>query len=259
MGIGLSTVPFQGIDSGNLPPRVTPTAPQPFNTQYANPNLFGTTNYFNTNQQPLFPGANAGVGGWWNLSSGGGKGVSRISWMTMHFGMKWTEFRKKLVDIFLDNRRDAGIMQRIFTRIAVHVPVRTGRLLDTIFNTFRILRMAWGNAHHWHNGTFEWTIQRPNPITGHVAHKYPPETGYGELYTPVNPSLIPQRTFIRPSRTGLSGLYGLNDPGAVGNPIDAIRQITLEELRQDTIDVINTTILYYYIPSTSFPLVPDVQ
>ena len=65
---------------------------------------------------------------------------SRISWMRRHFGMKWTEFRKILADIFVDTKRDAGILERIRARIWKFVPVRSGRLLDTIYKTLSFKR-----------------------------------------------------------------------------------------------------------------------
>ena len=170
------SVPFFNLFGGSAP-NMHPTAPTPNQTTWANQftgtSIHGATSYFTTNQI-------GSKNGWWNLSSGGGPGVSRISWMRQHFGMKWTEFRRILADLFVDTRRDPGILERIRARIWRFVPVRSGRLLDTIFKSLMITRIKWINAHHWHNVSFIWSLKRPFPILGWVTHRFPPDIGLGE-------------------------------------------------------------------------------
>lgn len=246
--MAIMSVPFFNLFGSGNAPNMPPTSPIPNQTTWASQftgssNIMGATSYFTTNQV-------GSRNGWWNLSSGGGAGHSRISWMRQHFGMKWTEFRKILADIFVDTRRDANILDKIRARIAPFVPVRSGRLLDTIYRTLMITRIKWINAHHWHNVSFDWSVKRPFPILGKVNHVFPPDTGAGELYTPTYP--IHNRQVIAP------GFYELNDPNAMNNPVDTIKTIALEELQDDILTVIDSTIITYFIPSISMPLAPTL-
>ena len=131
-------------------------------------------------------------------------------------------------------------------------------MLDTFLNTLKIIRGIFRNAHHWHIINFVWSAKRPLPIVGRVKHR-PPETGYGENYVPVH--VIPNRRVVRPApgpRGGKSVLYLLNDPMSINNPIDTIKRICLEEFQQDVKDIINTTVITYFIPSPAMPQTPTL-
>lgn len=152
--------------------------------------------------------------------------IERDRWVG---GRTWKELKKSLTREFMSVIRDAGLIQFIKNRILPLVPVRSGRLLDTIMKSMFIQRRSWYNTHFWAILSFIWTLFRPYPIPGRVQHS-PPETGYGEYYVPTN--TIPNRHLIRRIGTR-NALYLLNDPTARSDPIHDIKRITKDVINND--------------------------
>ena len=138
--------------------------------------------------------------------------------------------------------RDSALIAAIKELINRFPAVRSGRLLDTIKKTMRIKRRSWYRTHFWVILSFTWPYQRPFPIGGNVRHQG--EIGYGELYFPTES--VPNRTLLRITAGG-GGVYLLNDPTALNNPINEIRDVGNNILFDDVFEIFNNMVLVYIV------------
>lgn len=143
------------------------------------------------------------------------------------YGMTWIQLRQILKDELNDKSRDMSLLEKIKLFMLRIVPVRSGRLLDTMLNFAKVER-AWakGTSRGVTAFSTEWTPRRPKPIGGTVSH-VPPAVGWGEPYNPKHN--IPNRVIDHyPTRGRTKGskpkgvYYRLNDPQSVNDPMPTI-------------------------------------
>lgn len=162
-------------------------------------------------------------------------------------GLKWTQVRAHLKRLFLDNSIDNSIIRRIQLKVIDYIPLRSGRLADTIFNSMYIWRGSYYSTHYLAIFTFRWSTKRPRPIPGNVRHA-PPQTGYGEwgTYRVIN-ALVRSRVRIHHITAGGNALYFLNDSQAYSEPtskIDKISSDILEDEFAERFNIILTLFVY---------------
>jgi hypothetical protein len=155
-------------------------------------------------------------------------------------GLTLKQCREFIREMLLSNLNDPYMLEQIRIRSLPFIPVRSGRLADTFFNTMNIRRRSWYTHYVWAFGT-EWSPLRPRPITGNVSKL---GKGYGEHYIPTN--LIPNRHLLYGTKGG-NALYILDDPAAVNDPIPAIKDIAEETMEQEFHDVWDNTIITLHI------------
>jgi len=185
---------------------------------------FGGTTHFSTKQS------------FWKIT------YKEVKMLRVKTGMYWTDMRKIWWKLMTSSARDNELIEAIkviLNRMEV-VPVLSGRLLDTIKKSMKIKRRSWYRTSFYIMFSFIWTILRPYPITGRVAHLK--EIGYGELYFPTE--TIPNRTLLAITPGG-NAKYLLNDAWAINNPVDAILKTANEILCKDVYDIFNNMVLTY--------------
>lgn len=146
-------------------------------------------------------------------------------------GLTWMELKHAIGRAFKNIARDQNVLTIVKTMTMIRglVPVRSGYLIDTIFNTMRIDRNTFYETRFWATFSFVWPIDRPMPIPT-PQHIYPPSTGYGQRYRPAH--TIPNIHLIRYTRGG-NAFYGLNDPQALGDPTKEILSEAKQALFSD--------------------------
>ncbi len=149
--------------------------------------------------------------------------------------MTWYKIRDLLQDQF-KNIGFAHLYNRIKLKIMRWVPVRSGKLLDTILNTLNIIKRVYYGSNFLAQMSYIWSSDRPFPITPNVKHR-PPRKGFAEFYQPRH--TIPNRRLIK--RLPKNGaLWLLNDPMAVENPTPFINKIGIDEMEKQVVDNFNS-------------------
>jgi hypothetical protein len=203
---------------------------------------FNTQAYFST---AVFKYSNKGVqsGGFWNITHSSvldpkyaGKGAFKK--MT---GMTWWDVKRFLNDLFLDPVDDPEIIERVKTITASFIPVRSGRLMQRLFESMKINRSQKSYTHYWANYSFKWSLKRPYPIPGQTSHAG--ELGYGEWGTVklTEPEAI-ARVKVHHVTAGGNALYVLNDPLAIADPTVIIERVAQNELNNDYAEKFNLTL-----------------
>ncbi|WP_371805470.1 hypothetical protein [Candidatus Lokiarchaeum ossiferum] len=148
--------------------------------------------------------------------------------------VKWYDIRKLLQHVFL-NIGFANLYERIKLKIMRWVPVRSGKLLDTILNTLNIIKRVYYGSNFLSQLSYVWNSDRPYPVTPNVKHSG--QVGYGEFYQPRH--TIPNRKLIK--KTSKNGaLWLLNDPMSVEDPTPFINNIGIDEIENQVVDAFNT-------------------
>ena len=206
----------------------------------------GTTAYFPT-MGKTFDTDGAQTGGFWSISHASIFDPFHISGRNQmrNYGMRtYPELRDYMKMMFLDISRDPGIIQRIKNAVIKYIPVRTAKLLDTIFKTMWLNRSSWYSTHYFIDLLYEWPEDRPKYINN-PQHR-PPEKGYGDWagYIPTTPEAI-SRVSIDHVTMGGNALYNLDDPQASSDPMVDIEREAQLILEDDFAEAFNNIIITY--------------
>ena len=166
------------------------------------------------------------------------------SYTSAMFGMTWIELRARMRAQILDTVRDPSLIKKIKLLVHKFIPLRTGFLMQTIFKTMKVLRYAFTSSQmiadfdYYYPPTYPKIIKNPRHA--------PDDEGYGAFGTVKLTEPIPRSrvSWNHVSNTGLSAIYDLNDPEAIGNSEvmimkEAERILKLDMINQ-FIDVILT-------------------
>lgn len=201
---------------------------------------FNTTMYFSTKLQTFGKGQQQ-TGGIWSFTHSSvidpnymGKG-----WFKRETGLKWWQIKKVMADLFMDRIDDPSIIEKVKTHTAPLIPVRSGRLMERLFSSMKILRDQKKLTEFWAVFTYKWSIKRPYPIMGRVAHSTP-EKGYGEWGSVklTEPHAI-SRVKIDHVTAGGNALYILDDPAAMQDPTPVINSYAEDLIYRDFAEKFN--------------------
>lgn len=113
------------------------------------------------------------------------------------------------------------------------VPIRTGKLADTMMESFRVF-LTYASTNKWQlNGTFNIPDDRPRIIHGKTMHSYPDE-GWGKKYTPKSTEITGHVVMSRPTKKG--AYYRLNDPASINRYEQAGQKVMENILVKDAQD-----------------------
>jgi len=153
----------------------------------------------------------------------------------LHEPRPWNAFWGSIRRSFRSIRRDSAILMTLKSLATNIVPLRSGLLMDTLLQNMFIsrgvgittgpqsIKTGVGIGKGFHLGIFyNYPFNRPLIFKGNVKHS-PPAKGYGYPYT-VKDTIHVHPQIIRPSKTGKTNLYVLNDPTAVKNPSAALNR-----------------------------------
>lgn len=156
-------------------------------------------------------------------------------------GLSWIDLRRIMKDAMLSPVNDPQLLKEIKALSLPYIPVRSGRLADTFFNTMEIRRKSWYSTQYVFALGTEWSPLRPRPITGNVSKL---GQGYGEHYIPSHD--IPNRHLLYGTAGG-NALYILDDPMAINSPDLKIKAIAKDILENEFLNTWNNTIITLHI------------
>ena len=164
------------------------------------------------------------------------------SHMESRYNISWKDMRLMLKLLMISKARDPGIIQEIKLRTHKLIPVRSGKLLNTIFKTMRIDRSQWYHTHFFVQLLYDWPADRPHIIKN--PQHIPPAEGYGDwsgvrLTEPEAIAAVDPNPHVTPMG---NALYKLNDPVATRDPAVYIDRVAKDEFNKDYIDL-NDSIL----------------
>jgi len=148
-------------------------------------------------------------------------------------GLTWIQVRKIMKNVFLSTTADPYVKKIIQYKILDLIPIRSGRLADTIFKSMRFWRGSYYSTHYISLLTYHWSVYRPRPIPGQTKHS-PPEKGYGEwaTYRVISP-LVRSRVTVDHVTPYGNALYILNDPLSLNDPEPVIDEIMSDMLEDE--------------------------
>lgn len=160
--------------------------------------------------------------------------LTPIPFAITKWGLTWYELRDIIAAAFVSKTLDAPLFRSIRKAIAPYVPVRSGKLLDTICTTMKIIRRSIRKVVFFFGFTFLYPPDRPRII--YNPQHNPPKMGYGELYYP---KTVIRNVMMLKKTKGGNALYLLNDPTAFSDSIAVIKDIADRQIVQQLEDLFN--------------------
>lgn len=200
---------------------------------------FAAQNYFSTKLKTFGAGRRQ-TGGYWNFTHSSvidpnymGKG-----WFKRETGLTWWQVKRLISNEFMNTINDPGIINQVKQTTAPFIPVRSGRLMEKIFSSMKIVRTQKRLTDFWATLTYSWSKYRPYPIKGRTTHNS--ELGYGEWGSvKLTEPLVINRVKIHHVTAGGNALYYLDDPAAVPDPTSTINDVASKLIMQDLAEKFN--------------------
>lgn len=142
-----------------------------------------------------------------------GSYMSAYTYMDQKYGMSLATLKNVISQVIRDPSIDPILKKTLVNRFWMDVPVRSGKLLDTIISSLHFEHFTWYNTHELLMCKWNIPADRPQIFIGkRVAHS-PPAEGVGEWGTVKLQNAIPNVSVKSVLPSG-KAIYNLNDPTA---------------------------------------------